>query len=271
MPWKLEDIALVFITCPRDPAYISATLASAFIADVGIYRFKDIVVAVDAPDLSCVDWLHRHRKIRWVARTTSESEQIAGFSLHRKGCFSYWRALSLVGQDARGIIVCEDDLTFRDGWTVKLLESLNELERDQIAAFLLTAYSASNHEKAYLRRGKYYSSYLAFEFYGTQMMFFPTGEVQPIRKLIWDNGVEAYSEPYDLLIKRRAIERQHLYTTRHSLVQHIGRRSTGLGDGRHQSPSFDSQWPESTSADDSLTTGTRTSVEERPNNPDGHR
>jgi hypothetical protein len=61
-------------------------------------------------------------------------------------------------------------------------------------------------------------------------------------------AVDAPEEPYDLLIKRRAIEKQHLYTTRHSLVQHAGAaHGTGPGGG-HVRPSFEREWPRTENA-----------------------
>ena len=112
-----------------------------------------------------------------------------------------------------------------------------------MAEFILTAYTTRDHEEPQSRRGRCYSSYVARCFYATQAMLYPACEVEAIRSLLWKDGVERWVAPYDLLIQRRAMERQHLYTTRHSLVQHIGMKSTGLGKG-HTSPSFGRSWPE---------------------------
>lgn len=243
-PWKPEDIALVFVTCPREPAYLPATLASALLGDPLAVRLREIAVAVDAPDLGCVHPLAGNRRVRWVARTEEESARADSYHLHRRACHNYWRALGLASPGARAVLVCEDDVIFRDGWLGMLLECLDEMQSAGLRDFLLTAYSARDHEEAGLRRGRCYSSYVASTFFGTQAMLFPTGQIQSVSELIWQHGVIVAEAPYDLLIKRQAIERQHLYTTRHSLVQHVGSESTGLGDGRHRSPSFEREWPQ---------------------------
>lgn len=204
---------------------------------------REIAVAVDAPDLACVAPLEHHRRVRWVARTAEESARVAGFHVHRRACHNYWRALGLAPAETRGVVVCEDDVIFRDGWLGMLLDCLNEMQGVVRNDFLLSAYSAGDHEHGPLRRGRFYSSYVECSFYGTQAMFYLPGEARAVRALLWTHGVEAPQAPYDLLIQRWAVAQQHLYTTRHSLVQHAGAQSTGLGDGRHRSPSFLRLWP----------------------------
>jgi hypothetical protein len=242
-PWQPEELALVFLTCPREPAYFPATLASALLGDPLAARLHEIAVAVDAADLACVAPLAGHRRVRWAARTEEESARVESWSVHRRACHSYWRALGLAPASARAVLVCEDDVVFRDGWLGMLLECLDEMLAHGRESYILTAYSARDHEEPSLRRGRCYSSYVARGFYGTQLMLYPMSEVAPVRALIWEHGVESAEDPYDLLIQRRAIERQHLFTTRVSLVQHVGWQSTGLSEVGHRSPSFDLLWP----------------------------
>lgn len=241
-PWQPEDLSLAFLTCPREPAYFAATLASLLLSDPLVARLADIAVAVDAPDLGCMGALAGHGRVRWVARTEEENARIAPYLLHRRACHNYWRAIGLAEAAPRAAIVCEDDLVFRDGWLGMLLECLDEMQADGLEDFLLAAYSPGDHEAPPLRRGRCYSSYVAHSYYGGQAMIFSRGEIAPVRELVWRHGVVEPEEPYDLLVKRRAIDRQHLYTTRHSLVQHLGVQSTGLGWG-HTSPSFGREWP----------------------------
>lgn len=241
--WQPEDIALVFVTCPREPSYFAATLASAWLGDERTARLREVVVAVDAPDLACVAPLAEHRRVRWVARSEEENARVRVFKVHRRACHNYWRALGLAQPGARAVLVCEDDLVFRDGWLGMLIECLDEMQERGMTEFLLAAYSAQDHEGRAFRRGRCYSSYVAGGFFGTQAMLYPASELAPLRELIWRHGVEKFEAPYDLLIQRRAKTRQHLYATRHSLVQHAGAQSTGLGTGRHRSPSFERPWP----------------------------
>ncbi len=242
-PWQPEDIALVFTTCPREPAYFPATLASALLGDRLAVRLREIAVAVDAPDLTCVEPLARHGRVRWVARTAEENARVASFPVHQRACHNYWRALGLAGAGARAVLVCEDDVIFRDGWLAMLLQSLEEMRARGLADFILAAYACYGLDRPALRRGTYYSSYPGRDFYGTIAMLYPGPEREAVRSLIWEHGVACPEEPYDLLIGRHAVQRQHLYATRYSVVQHVGTRSTGLGAGGRQSQSFDRPWP----------------------------
>ena len=241
-PWSPSQISVAFMTCPREPDYLGQTLASFFSADSRAAEFAEVVVAVDAADLECVGDLRHHEGVRFVPRTDEESARIAGFELHRKACHNYWRTMGMAPQGVRAVLVCEDDVVFREGWVGMLMESLNEMQESGLQEFILAVYSARDHESESLRRGQYYSSYVASGFFGTQSMLYTAGEVEPVREIVWNHGVVSPDEPYDLLMKRRAIERQHLYATRCSLAQHTGAKTTGLG-GFHKSPSFEREWP----------------------------
>jgi len=242
--WIAAERALVFVTCPRTPRYINATLASAYSTSDVAKHFGHVLSAVDASDTTCVADLEQFGGIQWIARTSEETRRIERMPVHQRACHNYWRALAIASPDIKGVLVCEDDIVFREGWIGMLIQAVTEMEAVGIKSYLLAAYSAYDHEHPCLRRGLFYSSYLAHDFFGTQAVYYPRNEIIPIRDLLWEHGVEVFEEPYDLLIKRRAIDEQHLYATRVSLVQHIGRASTGLGDGLHCSPTYDRPWPD---------------------------
>ena len=242
-PWQPEDLALAFTTCPREPAYFSTTLASALLGDPLAARLREIAVAVDAPDLACVEPLAGHARVRWVARTAEENERVAPFHIHRRACHNYCRALGLAAPGAGALLLCEDDVIFRDGWLGMLLQSLNEMRARGLEDFILAAYACYDFDTPALRRGTFYSSYPAHGFYATPAMLYPAPECAAVREWIWEHGVVSMEAPYDLLIGRRAVERQHLYATRYSIVQHVGTTSTGLGEGGRQSRSFEQPWP----------------------------
>ena len=242
-PWQPEDIALVFLTCPREQAYFPVTLASALLGDPRAARLREIVVVVDAPDLACVEPLAQHGRVRWVARTAEENERVASFRVHRRVCHNYWRALGLAGAGARALLVCEDDVVFRDGWLGMLLECLEEMRAGGLTDFMLAAYARYDMDQPARRCGTYYSSYPGRDFYATQAMLYPAGECAGLRAMLWERGVVKMEQPCDLLIGRHLMERKHLYATRYSLVQHVGLKSTGLSIGGQQSESFGQPWP----------------------------
>lgn len=244
MMWDVSQIAVVFLTCPREPSYLAQTLASFALADARSAQFHAVAVSVDAEGLECGGELVGLERLRWRARTVEESKAVAEYHVHRRACANYARALDLgAAAGARGVLVCEDDVVFRDGWVGMLLDSLNEMQGAGLGEFILSLYSAGEHEGS-LRRGRFYSSYPADCFFGTQAVFFSAGELAPVRGIVWDCGVVSPEAPYDLLIRRRTVAMQHLYTTRCSLVQHIGGVSTGLSCALHRSPTFERAWPE---------------------------
>lgn len=241
--WSLDQIALTVMTVKRSEDYLSKTLSSLVSADSSFHLLKKMNVAVDDVDGSWVDHSISPKTINIVPLTQEESDRANTYKLHRRACHNYYRALMLSG-DCRGLIVCEDDIIYRNGWLVKLCQALNEMETNGLTEFVISLYSASNHDAPWLRRGEYYSSYVASNFFGTQCVFYTASELQEITSLIWKCGVEQHQEPYDLLVKRHCERKQNLYTTRVALAQHVGQQSTGLG-WWHCSPTFDSPWPDS--------------------------
>lgn len=243
MPWNLKDLELVFVTCPRTPYLLPVTLASGLLADSSIYALKKIHAVADTPDLEWIELFTRHQRICWMARNDEQNRLPINAPVHQRASYNYWRALQCMASGSQGIIVCEDDIVFRDGWLRMLLEALNEMCEDGITAPIVSLYSPHDHENDSLRRGRFYSSYFASSFYGTQSMFFSADQLSAISRVVLSESARTFRLPYDLAISGYCTEQQNLYTTRHSLVQHIGRVSTGLGDGRHTSPSFDRIWP----------------------------
>ena len=240
--WKLGDLELVFVACPREPNVLTATLASAFMADPAIHELKSISVVVDAPELGWIGPLSKQRQVCWLPRSSVQDLRASTYPIHQRASYNYWRALKSVSPGTRGLIVCEDDVILREGWLGKLMQSLQDLRQHSIHEFILALYSAYDHEEPHLRRGEFYSSYFARSFFGTQSMFFPAAQLSALREVIWRDSVETNRSPYDLTIAEYATVRQNLYTTRHSLAQHVGYQSTGLG-SMHTSPSFERPWP----------------------------
>lgn len=245
MLWHLKNLDLVFVTCQREPFLLPITLASAFLADASTSELKNIHVVVDAPDLAWIGPLTQNRKIRWSSRTDEQNLLSSGSSLHQRASYNYWRALQSMAADSQGLIIFEDDVIFKDGWLRMLLAALNEMQQDGLDAFVLALYSPHDHEDNSFRRGKFYSSYFAACFYGTQGMFFPATQLPAVSQVVFSESAQTFRMPYDLAINQYCTAQQNLYTTRNSLVQHIGSVSTGLGAGQHTSPSFDRSWPNS--------------------------
>lgn len=244
LSWQANDIVLCIMSVTRQPTYIFQTLSGLFLCDLLAHRLREICIIVGSDDTTFLNPIKHHPKIRVVPMTTDEWSDMNNFPVYRRGCFNFVRALKAPQSDYKGLLFCEEDVIFREGFIGKLLQTLNEMRLRKLENFVLSCYSPHDHEaNKSLRRGQYFSSYYADSFYGTQSIFFPANETLSILKDIRLHGAECYEEPYDLLVKRYCVVKQHLYTTRFSIVQHISEQTTELRSS-HQSPSFHCQWPE---------------------------
>lgn len=241
--WSPSQISVAFTTYPREPRYLGQSMASFALGDARAREFRSIAVAVDADDLGYVEDLKQHTGIRWLARTAEESTRVADFAVHRRACHNYWRAMGMGAPGIRGLLVCEDDIVFREGWVGMLMQVLDEMTAAGLSEMIVNLGSFRNPDEQHRRRGEFYSSFPAPAFHGTQAILYTAGEVEPVRDIVWRCGVERPEAPYDLLVKRRAIDRQHLYASRFAIVQHTGFQSTGLGGGGARTASFYRPWP----------------------------
>ncbi len=180
-------------------------------------------------------------------------KNLEGYSVHKFYLVNYFNALHLVGQE--GSLLVEDDVRFRPHWDTCLQQSINEISRD-LSSWVLSGYGANPHDCASganesLTRGKFYCSYVADTFFGTQAMYYPYAEARKCIKRFEDYGYGTKklpqsavdAPPADLLIREVFCRDQNLYSSIISIVQHVGLHTTGLG-GFHHSPTFDLTWPE---------------------------
>lgn len=213
--WQPDTLCLAVMTVQREPVYLHHTLRQPL-------RQRSA--------------LRHHARLRLLPMPAERWEKVKAFGVHRRACHNYVRCLETCAPEFSGILVCEDDVLFRDGFLTKLLQALDEMTARGLREFILAAYAAADHEAdRSLRRGRYYSSYPAHTFYGTQCVFYPRAEAARVAEEIRRRSVEKAGKPFDLVVHDYAVRRQHLYATRCSLAQHIGRRTTGLGHF-HQSP-----------------------------------
>lgn len=235
-------LSLSIMTCPRNEDYVIQTLDGLIQSDPALSLLREVVIAVDA---ETAEHLQRHKinpRFSVALLSAVEAHRVNNVRLHQRACNNFLRSLTLPTRGYRGLIICEDDLIFRPAWISKLCDSLNEMDQDGLTDFVLSAYSSYDHEQPSLRRGKFYSSYYAASFYGSQCLFFTASQVKPIASRVWNRGASTFCEPYDILVNEHCTEAQNLYATRFPLVQHVGFKSTGLG-GFDKAARFDDPWP----------------------------
>jgi hypothetical protein len=204
---------------------------------------RTINIVSDSTSQTYLKSIGKDGRFTIVPLPESESIHMETLGLHRRASNNFVRALRAAPSSARGVIICEDDIVFRNGFLGHLIESLNELQENGWTNFILSAYSPHNHDKdAMPFPARFVRCYDPDRFYGTQCVFLPVPIARALADYIYARGVEAKDAPYDLLLGNYAKAAANLFATRCSLVQHVGTTSTGLGIW-HTSPTFDHPWP----------------------------
>ena len=240
-----EDLRIVISTVARQPEYVHTTLASLFASDPLMHRLCGVGLVVGGDDVSYLGPYGHHAGIDVYPLSHCDASLIRNWPTHRRFCHNYLRCLTLATGEAKGLCVCEDDVVFRDGFVSKLIRTVGEMEdEDGIAKYILACYVPYRlADDPSLRRGRYYASYFAPTFYGTQCVYYPATVLDDVAECMCRDGVENYKHPGDFIVRDYAHSINALYGTVASLVQHIGRVSTGLG-RFHSSPTFADPFPE---------------------------
>lgn len=203
------------ITINRTEPYLKNTLESLKNSD---WRLKNIPINLIMGS-SEEDYVseYPYNKVHW----TGERPKIITESFTK----NYIRALRHGEGD---IFIFEDDIEFSRNWLMRTMFAIKELNNIK---FILALYTAQNVGHDSFARGRWYRSYPAKRFYGTQGMFYPKG----IRNLVADYlEANITRKPGDLLINELMRREQCLYVTQGSVLQHHGYVTTGLGKKCHK-------------------------------------
>jgi hypothetical protein len=155
--------------------------------------------------------------------------------LRHRATWNYHRCLTQCITGERGSLVLEDDVKFARGWRVRLDMTLTALEYRYGPKFVLTIYDPWNctPTESYL-----YAEYPRNDFTGTQGVYYPAQVRQEFAKYLKVKGVIGNKNHYDFLLRDFLVQEGiPLFTTVPSLIQHMGRKTTGLGVW-HQAPGF---------------------------------
>jgi hypothetical protein len=234
-----DELRIAIATVPREPQYIHGTLASLFASDPYVHGVAGLHLLVGAPGEDYLDSYRHHRRIHIEPLSEIDARRSAAWTVHRKACLNHYRCLSLSLGEARGLCVCEDDVVFCDGFVEKLLATVREMEEVHgLRRYLLACYVPYRLDEPALHRGKRFASYPAHGYYGSQCMYYPREVLAELAGKMDAEGVESPLQPADMIVKDFGIAIDGIYGTTRSLVQHVGRQTTGLG-GFHASPTFE--------------------------------
>jgi hypothetical protein len=227
-PEMQRDYAIM--TVLRSEPYIHRLLASL---PAGL---KPRII-VGSPDTGYLDRITGLDDFEILIPTQTEWATIKNRIVHERASWNYWRCLSLGTRlpSARGLVIFEDDVVLALDWSARLDATVAKLDADYGPRYALALYSAYAPNT---RADPHVLGYDISSFYGTQAMYYPNPVREGFRDYLKKYGVDAYEEPYDLLLKKYLKQEGFLlFRCQPSLAQHIGRVSTGLGKF-HESPSF---------------------------------
>jgi hypothetical protein len=188
---------------------------------------------VGSLDASYLDRYRDDPALRIVLPSPGQFQVWVDRPVGHRASWNLWRAL----QDARGhprILLCEDDIIFARGWRPFLSRMIAEIERVE-ADYFLSLYSpwplVEAPEGGRVRNAP-------DGYYGTQAVLYAGRTIAEFADYLERNGLDECSLPYDLNLARYADEAGiPIYATCPSIVQHIGRITTGLGPF-HQAVTF---------------------------------
>lgn len=244
-PGALEDCVaalpskIVISTTHREPCFLHQTLSSLFMAGSAVWGGAPVHLMVGSLEDAYLENIAHHGAIQAHLMGKEEWQRIAGASVHRRCCYNYARCLAPPPEERRGLLVCEDDVVFQDGFFAALKATIAEIESARGAApFILALYSCYDfREPAAPRGARLYAAYDARFFFGTQCMYYSGAVLPDLAALMFREGFEKGTAPSDLLVKQYCLGKEMLFASRSSLVQHIGKTTTGLGKF-HSSPTF---------------------------------
>lgn len=231
---------LAITTAPRaGTEYLSQSLLS--LTTVGGYDGEIHLFLSTADD---GPYRHLEQSPRFVIHrlTPEQWAEISLWPLDRRHSFSYWRVLNHFAGQGEDLCLCEDDLLYTPRFASKLQTSvrlMREIADDYILALYCCIDYASVPE---FRRGPIITSYPAQEFFGLQAMYYPHSVLADYAAYIHEHGVVHWEKSTDRQVADYSATRQNVYLVAHSLAQHIGFQSTGLG-RFHDSPTFGRPWP----------------------------
>eukprot|EP00741_Cyanophora_paradoxa_P005572 tig00000911_g5402.t1 len=268
--YERYPVALAVMTVDRPEQYIHSTLASLFLSGPVAGR-APVHLVVGSRDAAYLDAGYAHNaRVSIRAMTAAEEETAAGLDhIRKRATFNYHRCLAVPRPPGAGVLVLEDDVVVREDFLLHLSTIAREIKALHGPRFVLSVYcpwhapgpffpvprsGSSSPPFAYpsvdFGDGSAWVAASRFmpyprEFYGTQAIFFSDAVVDGMAAFMLQKAKvpSAFDRtPYDHLIRHYCNANDiPLFATTESLVQHVGRRSTGLATFAHRSPNWQSR------------------------------
>lgn len=230
----LDKINLVITTVWREENYLDATLDSLS-SEYPICSSQPLSLVTGSPQNEHLECHRSSPGIVVVEMGPSAWSWIENNDVRHRATWNYYRCLSLYNAGTRGSLILEDDVKFAHGWRRRMELTLGALENRFGSGFVLTIYDPWD---CTLGEMKLYTEYPREHFTGTQGVYYPSKIRQGFAKYLRRRGVISNSDHYDYLLRDYLIQENiPLFTTSPSLIQHMGRNTTGLGIW-HEAPGY---------------------------------
>ena len=230
----LENINLAITTIWRKENYLDATLSSLFV-EYPASHDQTISLVIGSPHTEHLADYRPLAGIIIVEMGLHAWSWIKNTDVRNKATWNYYRCLTQCDMGKRGSLIIEDDVKFARGWRQRLDITLAALEAKFGSEFVLTIYDGYAW---YPKESSLYAAYPLPAFAGTQGVYYPAQVREGYAKYLRRHGVIANKDHYDYLLRDYlAQENLPLFATVPSLIQHMGKNTTGVG-AWHEAPRF---------------------------------
>ncbi len=230
----LDKINLVITTVSRPESYLESTLHSLS-CEYPFHPQHPVSLMVGSPETAYLAPYRSQPGITIVEMGPNAWAWIKNNSLRHRATWNYHRCLMQSSGGERGTLVLEDDVRFACGWRRRLDTTIAALEDRFGSRFVLTIYAPWKYRQ---KESHLYAEYPRENFTGTQGVYYPAKMRQEFAKYLKVKGVIGNKNHYDYLLRDFLIQEDiPLFATSPSLIQHMGRNTTGLGVW-HEAPGF---------------------------------
>lgn len=230
----LNGINIAISTVSREESYLPATLDS-LCQEHPVSVNQPVSLVVGSPATEYLHPLRARSGITVVEMGPNTWAWIENSQVFYRATWNYYRCLTQCAAGRRGTLVFEDDVHFARGWRTRLEYTLAVLEDRHGSDFVLALYSPLNFAR---KKSSLYTEYPLKDFLGTQAVYYTAKTRLGFAKYLKTHGLVANANPYDYILRDYLLQGGlPMFVTTPTLVQHIGKRSTGLGHW-HDSPDF---------------------------------
>lgn len=230
----LNKINLVVTTVSRPESYLDSTLQSLS-CEYPFHPQQAVNLMVGSPETAYVTRYRTQPGITITEMGPTTWAWIKNNSLQHRATWNYHRCLMQSTGGERGSLILEDDVRFACGWRARLEVTIAGLEEKFGMRFVLAVYNGYGWQP---QENRLYAIYPREQFTGTQGVYYPAPMRQEFAKYLKVKGVIGNKNHYDYLLRDFLIQEDiPLFATVPSLIQHMGRNTTGLGVW-HEAPGF---------------------------------